>query len=255
MMHKGRFWEIDLIRGLAVVMMVLFHLAYDLSFFGIYALDIYSGFWFYFARITASIFILLVGVSLVLFASRSVNNGQGELRIKLLKRGTKIFSLGLGITAITYILIGKGFIIFGVLHFIGLSIILAYPFLNFKKLNMVMGVIIIAVGLYLQNFAFGFPWLLWLGLSPMGFYTVDYFPLLPWFGLVLIGIYLGNALYCGNKRKVELPDLSSNAFVRPIILLGRNALAIYLVHQPLIILILYLLGIAKVSIPLHFAVP
>ncbi|MGA9097376.1 MAG: heparan-alpha-glucosaminide N-acetyltransferase, partial [Methanotrichaceae archaeon] len=218
MMHKGRFWEIDLIRGLAVVMMVLFHLAYDLSFFGIYALDIYSGFWFYFARITASIFILLVGVSLVLFASRSVNNGQGELRIKLLKRGTKIFSLGLGITAITYILIGKGFIIFGVLHFIGLSIILAYPFLNFKKLNMVMGVIIIAVGLYLQNFAFGFPWLLWLGLSPMGFYTVDYFPLLPWFGLVLIGIYLGNALYCGNKRKVELPDLSSNAFVRPIIL-------------------------------------
>jgi len=242
MMHKGRFWEIDLIRGLAVVMMVLFHLVYDLSFFGIYSFDIYSGFWFYFARITASIFILLVGVSLVLFASRYVDQGRGELRIKLFERGTKIFSLGLGITAVTYILIGKGFIIFGILHLIGLSIILAYPFLNFKRFNIIIGVAIIAMGLYLQNFAFGFPWLLWLGLTPIGFYTVDYFPLLPWFGLILIGIYLGNAFYGGYKRKMELPDLSSSAFLRPIILLGRCSLAIYIVHQPLIILALYLLG-------------
>jgi len=242
---------LDLIRGIAVMMMVLFHLAYDLNFFGIYALDIYSGFWFYFARITASIFILLVGVSLVLFASRSANQGQGELGIKLFKRGLKIFSLGLGITAITYLLIGKGFIIFGVLHLIGLSIILAYPFLNFKKLNVIMGDSIIAVGLYLQNLTFGFPWLLWLGLAPMGFYTVDYFPLLPWFGLILIGIYFGDAFYGGYRRRIELPDLSSNSLVSFVTLLGRNSLIIYLIHQPLLILALYILGGANISIPLQ----
>ncbi len=249
-MHEGRFWELDLIRGIAVVMMVLFHLAYDLNFFGVYALDIYSGFWFYFARITAGIFILLVGVSLALFASRSTHRRQADLPLKFFKRGTEIFSLGLGITAATYFLIGKGFIIFGILHFIGLSIILAYPFLNFKTLNVIIGAVIIAVGLYLQNLAFDFPWLLWLGLAPADFYTLDYFPLLPWFGLILIGIYMGDALYGGYKRKVELPDLSSYAFMKPMIQLGRNSLAIYIVHQPLLILALYLLG-TKISIPLQ----
>lgn len=249
-MHEGRFWELDLIRGIAVVMMVLFHLAYDLNFFGVYALDIYSGFWFYFARITAGIFILLVGVSLALVASRSTHRRQADLPLKFFKRGTEIFSLGLGITAATYFLIGKGFIIFGILHFIGLSIILAYPFLNFKTLNVIIGAVIIAVGLYLQNLAFDFPWLLWLGLAPADFYTLDYFPLLPWFGLILIGIYMGDALYGGYKRKVELPDLSSYAFMKPMIQLGRNSLAIYIVHQPLLILALYLLG-TKISIPLQ----
>lgn len=250
-MDKGRFWELDLIRGTAVVMMVLFHLAYDLSFFGIYSIDIYSGFWFYFARITASIFILLVGVSLILTASKYGRQKRGELRIKLLKRGMRIFSLGLGITAATYILIGNGFIIFGVLHLIGLSIILSYPFLNLKRLNAALGAVIIVAGIYLQNIAFGFPWLLWLGLAPMGFYTLDYFPLLPWFGLILIGIYLGDELYKGYERIVDLPDLSSNAFVKPILLLGRNSLAIYLIHQPLIILALFILGKESFSIPLQ----
>ncbi len=251
MMHKGRFWELDLIRGIAVVMMVIFHLAFDLSFFGIYAFDIYSGFWFYFARITASIFILLVGVSLVLVASQFGEQRQDELRLEFLKRGMKIFSFGLGITAATYFLIGNGFIIFGVLHLIGLSIILAYPFLNFRTLNVVIGVTIIAVGLHLESLAFNFPWLLWLGLAPTGFYTLDYFPLLPWFGLVLIGVYLGDALYKEYKSRVELPDLSTSVFLWPIILLGKNSLVIYLVHQPLLILALYLIVKVNITIPLQ----
>lgn len=250
-MQKGRFWELDLVRGAAVVMMVMFHLAYDLSFFGVYEFDIYSGFWFYFARITASIFILLAGISLALIASKFGSKQGNDLPIEFFKRGMKIFSIGLVITAATYLLIGKGFIVFGILHFIGLSIILAYPFLSLKKLNAVMGIIIIAAGLYLQNLAFGFPWLLWLGLAPRSFYTVDYFPLLPWFGLILIGICLGDELYGGYRRRVELRDLSNSAFVRLMAFLGRNSLAIYLIHQPFLISVLYLLGMTSISIPLQ----
>jgi len=249
--HKSRFWELDLIRGIAVVMMVLFHLAFDLNFFGINELDIHSGFWFYLARITASIFILLAGVSLVLIASKFESKNYNQLFMDFFKRGMIIFSLGIIITAATYLTIGKGFIIFGILHFIGLSIILAYPFLNLKRLNAVMAIIIIALGLYLQNLDFDFPWLLWLGLTPSGFYMVDFFPLLPWFGLILIGIYLGDELYGGYKRRIELCDLSSYSFVRPLTFLGRNSLAVYLIHQPLLILALYLLGIASISIPLQ----
>ena len=65
-----RFWELDFIRGLAVVMMVLYHFLYDLDYFGGYPLNVRSGCWLYFAEATAAIFIVLVGASLTLSASR-----------------------------------------------------------------------------------------------------------------------------------------------------------------------------------------
>jgi uncharacterized membrane protein len=240
---EGRFWELDLLRGCAVIMMVVFHLAYDLNYFGVYGLDMYSGFWFYLARITAGTFILLVGVSLSLSSERARLLGQQRLFIKLLKRGLKIFALGLGITAATYLLIANGFIVFGILHFIGASIILAYPFLNMKAQNIIIGLIIIAVGLYLQGMAVNFPWLLWLGLPPRDFYTLDYIPLFPWFGVILIGIFIGNTFYGGYRRRIDPPDLSGYAPTRFFILLGRISLPIYLIHQPVLIMILYLSGL------------
>jgi uncharacterized membrane protein len=240
---KGRFWELDLLRGCAVIMMVVFHLAYDLNYFGAYGLDMHSGFWFYLARVTAGTFILLVGVSLSLSAERARLLGQQRLSVKFLKRGLKIFALGLGITAVTYLLIGNGFIVFGILHFIGLSIILAYPFLNLKAGNIIIGLIIIATGLYLQGTAVDFPWLLWLGLAPVNFYSIDYIPLFPWFGVVLIGIFLGDTFYGGYTRRIDLPDPSGSAPAMFFILLGRNSLLIYLIHQPVLITILYLSGL------------
>ena len=55
-----RFWEVDSLRGLAIVMMVTFHFIFDLYYFGIYSLNVNSGFLWWFARITAAIFIFLV---------------------------------------------------------------------------------------------------------------------------------------------------------------------------------------------------
>jgi len=61
-----RFWEIDFLRGIAIVMMVVFHILYDFSFFGNFSFDVFSGFWFYFGKACAVLFLLLVGVSLVI---------------------------------------------------------------------------------------------------------------------------------------------------------------------------------------------
>ena len=66
-----RFWEVDFLRGWAIVLMVLFHLAFDLNYFGAQQIELTSGFWFYLARFTASLFLLLVGVSLTLSHSRA----------------------------------------------------------------------------------------------------------------------------------------------------------------------------------------
>jgi len=241
-----RFWEIDSLRGIAIIMMVTFHLIFDLYFFGIYNFDVHSGFLWWFARLTASIFIFLVGVSLSLSYSRTILKGnygaQRSLFFKYLRRGLRIFGYGLIITAATWIFIGNGFIIFGILHLIGIAIILEYPFLKRKYINLILGVIFIAAGVYLMSFTFDFYGLLWLGFTPNNFYTLDYFPLLPWLGVVSLGIFFGNTIYENYTRHFKLPDFSKYLPVKVLGFLGRHSLLIYLIHQPIILFILYILG-------------
>ena len=225
--------------------MVLYHLVFDLDYFAVYDIDASSGQWLAVARVAASLFLLLVGLSLTLSHSRARLLGQEDLfGLRLLKRSAWILGLAMGITAVTYLFIGKGFIVFGVLHLIGLSLLLAYPFLLLQKANFVFGLLFILLGVYLQNISVGFLWLLWLGLAPSGFYSVDYFPVFPWFGVILMGMGLGGLLYPGYRRRIPLPDLSELPLVRALAFLGRNSLAIYLVHQPVIIVFLYLCGIS-----------
>jgi uncharacterized membrane protein len=245
-----RLWELDFIRGLAVVMMVLYHFLYDLDYFGGCPLNVRSGSWLYFAEATAAIFIVLVGASLTLSSSRARKGGASEkLFHRFFKRGLKIFSYGLVITLTTYLLIGRGFILFGVLHFIGVSIVLAYPFLRLRTFNLFAGSIIVLIGVYLQGLTFNFPWLIWLGFVPENFYSLDYFPIFPWFGLILIGIYLGNSLYNHGRRSFKLPDLSDSFVVNILGVLGRNSLLVYLVHQPALVAILFFTGVMPFKYP------
>lgn len=240
-MDIKRFWEIDFFRGAAIIMMIIFHFLYDINYFGFYNVILHSGFWRIFAHITAGIFIFLVGISLTISYSRTrLRKTRKQLRLKYLGRGLKIFSLGLIITLITYFFLNQGFIIFGILHFIGISVILAYPLLKYRVLNLFLGMFFIVVGFYLDSLTFSFPWLLWLGLKPAYFYTLDYFPLLPWFGLALIGLFIGNTFYKNNKRQFRIPELSRIKSIGLFCFLGRHSLIIYLLHQPVLIAFLYL---------------
>lgn len=240
-----RFWEIDTLRGIAIFMMVIFHLIFDLYYFGIYGINVHCGLLWWFARVTASIFILLVGISLSLSYSRTIKQGVltgKSIFYKYLKRGLKIFCYGLIITAVTWIFIGQGFIIFGILHFIGIAIILEYPFYKRKYINLILGLLFITAGIYLMGFYFDNYALLWLGVTPHNFNTLDYFPLLPWLGFVSLGLFLGNTLYENYNRHFYLPDYSKNILVKALGFLGRYSLFIYFIHQPVLILILYILG-------------
>ncbi|RZN40357.1 MAG: DUF1624 domain-containing protein [Methanophagales archaeon ANME-1-THS] len=246
---EARFWEIDLLRGVAVLMMIGYHIRYDLDYFGAYTVDLQSGFWFFFARAIATIFLLLVGISLTLSFSRATIIEKTEERLypKYLKRGLKIFSWGLVITVTTRIILREGFVVFGILHLIGISIILAYPEIKVRYRNLVLGMVFIALGMVIKKVTVEFPWFLWLGLTPARFYSVDYFPLAPWFGVVLIGIFLGNSLYPQYTRSFELYDLSKFAVIRFLCLSGRHSLLIYLVHQPVLITVLYLLDFVTIG--------
>ena len=168
--------------------------------------------------------------------------------MKYFRRGLKVFSWGLIITLLTWIFLREGFIIFGILHLIGISIILAYPFLKLLYWNLLIGLFCIFLGAYLKGFVFNFYWLSWLGFRPAQFYSVDYFPLLPWFGVVLIGIFFGNLLYLDHSRRFQFVDLSFFSGIKVFCFLGKHSLLIYLLHQPLIIAVLFLLGMANMNL-------
>ena len=236
-----RLWEIDFLRGIAIVMMIIFHILYDLNYFDIVKLSLYSGLFLLFVSSIGITFLILVGISLTLSYSRVKDKlTERQLHLKFLTRGLYIFGLGLIITIVSWLFLGKGFIVFGVLHCIGISIILAYPFLKFRYLNLFLGLILIFFGFLLKNYTFDFYWLFWLGFIPSHFYTVDYFPLLPWFGFVLVGIFLGNSLYPDFKRVFRLEDLSKFRVISFFSYLGRHSLFIYFVHQPILLSIIYL---------------
>ena len=242
-----RFWEIDTVRGIAVVLMIFFHLMWDLSFFGVSSGSMLATPWRIFARSIGSTFIFLLGLSLTLTYSRLRPKMEGrQLFRKYLLRGAMIFGWGLVITAVTYLILGRGFVVFGILHLLGLSTILAYPFLRWRWASLVAGIGIIVLGFYANDVMSLSPWLLWLGVKQLGRYMVDYYPVLPWFGVALLGVFFGLSLYPGAIPRFHLPDLSHKAPVRGLTFLGRHSLVIYLVHQPIILGTLILVGIGSV---------
>jgi uncharacterized membrane protein len=240
-LKKERFWEIDVVRAIAIVIMIVFHIFFDLNLFCNFTFNIQSGFWFWLVRVNASVFLLLVGISLTLSFSRVQDWSLRELTKKYLKRGIRIFGWGMLITIITWMFFSAGTIFFGVLHLIGLSIILAIPFLKRKNASLLLGIILVVIGLFLGTLSFEFNYLLWLGFTPENLYTFDYFPLLPWFGVVLIGMFLGKTLYPNGERKMKVFENKSFPLQKKICFIGNHSLFIYLVHQPVLIAIISML--------------
>jgi len=242
----NRFWGVDAARGVAIIMMIVYHSAYDLDTLGGYDIQSTSGHWALFADVTAGLFLSLVGVSLAISRARTTLTGW-RLFGKYLARGLRILAYGIVLT-IVFLVLGMGVVAFGILHLIGVSIILAYPFLRLRFANLVLGTLIFAAGqyilaqdLYSQSF-----WLLPFGVIPENVIMPDYRPLLPWFGVVLIGLFFGNVVY-GDGRRPTVPEDKAPILARPLVPLGRNSLFIYLVHQPVIVVLLAATGIVDLN--------
>ena len=190
--NAARLWEVDALRGVAITMMVVYHLLFDLSSLAGYDINVYTGFWRIWARATASLFILLVGVSLTLSLVRARQKAPGApLFGKYLRRGLGVFACGLLVTAGTGLLFPEAIVTFGILHFIGTSIVLAYPSSDWAGPTCPWAwpaspsASTWAASPCPSRGCCGWAW------RPTGYMTFDYFPLLPWFGLVLLGIWLG----------------------------------------------------------------
>lgn len=232
-MTTNRIWQLDAVRGLAVLGMVMYHFFFALYFFGVQPVPIFHWSWELFQTLVAGTFLVLVGISLRLRWQKLSATGQGSktLFLQFLRRAAQIFSMGLLITLVTWLFLPEYYIRFGVLHLIGVSTLLALPFLSRPTLALGTGLGILLLPLAVPRLPPG-NWLtFWIGFVPENFRSLDYFPLIPWFGLVLIGTVIGQKLRLPETRDV-VPWLSW---------IGRHALVIYLLHQPVILGVVLLL--------------
>lgn len=239
---SSTFGEIDMLRGIAIIMMVIYHFMFDLAFFG-YSRQVFEvPFWDGFQKATASLFILTAGVSAVLAAQsgRLASLSLAQRWQSFAIRGGTVFGWGLVLSLITYLALGRDlYIRFGVLHLLGLSIAVSYPFLSRRWLALALGCILYFIGSLLEDRSFEGPitWLAWLGFASADSMAVDYFPFIRWFGVFLVGTFIGQTNYTGDRRPVTSRLLQAVP-VSLLRQLGQRALPIYLLHQPILFVLL-----------------
>ena len=230
-----RFPEIDIARGLAVGVMILFHFLFDLNFFGIISIDLQSGILFWLARAAAFAFVFLAGLSCALHFHRKKDPPL------LHRRGLIIFAWGLAITLVSFLTFPTYTIWFGALHLIGLGIFLSPFFIPHPRASGWLG-----AGLFLVGSILSLPPLsdivpAWLGIFPFSFSTFDYFPLFPWMGVFLLGVWAGTRWFVGR----EIINTTIPPLFYPLIWAGRNSLVIYLIHQPILLGLIWGTGLVS----------
>ena len=223
---KPRIWELDALRGVCILCVIVVHFLFDLSFFG--GLDLTLPAWYVFIQeYGGAIFVVLSGVCVTL-GSKSV------------RRGLIVFACGMLITAVTYGMYRLGMsgadvvVKFGVLHLLGVCM-LVYP--AFKKLPpamlTVLGLVIAITGYAIRGVVVPQHWLFPLGLTYEGFTSSDYFPLFPQLGYFLIGAAIGKTAY--REKRTLLPgSFQKTGIARFFCWCGRQSLFIYLLHQPIV---------------------
>jgi len=213
--------------------MIVYHLVYDLVWFHVAQADFnHDPFWLGYRGIVVSVFLGLVGVSLVLARRAHQSRPAFWRRIAL------IAACALLVSAASYVAFAQSFITFGILHCIAVSSLLARTAVDRPRLAALAGIAIVILGNTVHLPFFDAPWLNWIGMMTHKPMTEDYVPLFPWLGVVLLGVAAGRWLVA--KERPPIAALN-RATPRWLAWMGRHSLLIYLVHQPILIAILRVL--------------
>lgn len=232
---KQRIWELDAARGLCIIAMVVIHFIYDaVSFFGLVH-------WTYAPWFTdlmnwgGIVFLLISGIC-------------ATLGTRCVHRGLIVLSCGMVITAVTAAMYRLGLadriimIYFGVLHCLGLCMVLWHFLKALPSWALaLLGVGLTGLGLWMRSFTVEVPYFFWLGLITPAFESSDYFPLLPNLGFFLLGAFIGRTLY--RQKQTLFPGIDPRKpLIRFFRACGQHSLMIYMLHQPILALIITLLS-------------
>lgn len=164
-----------------------------------------------------------------------------------LQRGILLNFCGLLITVVTLVAVPDGPVWFGVLNFLGCAVLLLMLFeKGLQKIPPHMGILIFFVlflffknvqngyvgfgsllSLHMSEELYSFGMLTPFGFPAPGFYSSDYFPILPWLFLYFCG-YFACRIFMGKETLIRMalrkvPVLSA---------CGRRTLLVYMLHQP-----------------------
>jgi uncharacterized membrane protein len=225
---KGRLVGLDVFRGWAIAMMIVFHFAYDLAWFRFTDADLsHDLFWIYFRYVIVSIFMVSVGISLSLVHTPRIRWDRVKHRAVMLGAASAT------VTIATYIQ-SPYWVYFGILHLIWVVSLVGLIFVGRAGWALVTALVIF--------YATSNGWLLDVQHAffkavhpilhlPRG--TEDLARFFPWFGAVLMGIAAHG--WGWHRIAFAWPLLAApNALNRALAFMGRHALAIYLIHLPVL---------------------
>lgn len=228
---KARVWELDAFRGIFMIGMVAVHTVYDLKY--MFRVDFNAGPLFELALdYGAILFIVLSGIS-VTFGTKHV------------KRGAIVLCFGLLISLVMFLLNkyvgGFGNVYFGILHLLGTCMLL---YAVFKKTPVwalcICATAALVLGYYIKTVQTDIVPLAVIGFDVPSFGAADHFPLFPNLGWFMAGIVIGKTAY--KKKQSLLPKaISKNFLVKFLMLCGKHSLWIYVLHQPIVYGVLYLI--------------
>ena len=235
-----RYAEIDILKGVAVICMIIFHIFYYPNQYGYKEIK-YTTFPLpLIAKISQFIFIGCVGINLVFVYSKKMKETDEEYYTKQIKRIIKLVLCALLMSLFTYFVFGDKFVKFGILHFIALSSLLLLPILG--KPRLIHGLILLLSVLHILNktnpqLFQAIPDTL---ASVVGFHTnwdaIDHFPLLPWLLIMCIGVLLGHE-YIDKKPDFLSKEVEDSPLVKGLQYIGSKSLEIYMVHWVILYLI------------------
>ena len=242
---KQRYHILDEIRGITLCSMILYHAVWDLVY-------IFGYNWKWYQSDMAFLWQQSICYTFILLSGFCVSLGKSKV-----KRGLVVFGAGILISLVTELFMPQNRIRFGVLTLLGSCMLIAALA---ERINVTIWGIIINLLLFIltRRINYGvlgfadvtvarlprFLYILgdfgnYLGFTEQTFFSTDYFSLFPWLFLFLTGYYF----YKWMEEKQWLSSMtkapSLGAWWRPI---GRYSLIIYLLHQPVVYGLLYILA-------------
>lgn len=210
--------------------MVLFHFVFDLELFGYLAPGTSTtGAWRALAVGTAGSFLLLAGIGLWLAHGAGIRWPAFWRRFAIIAAAAALVSAG------TYMAFPDAFVFFGILHSIALCSLLGLAALRLPVLAIaVLAVVVFYAPDFARSSAFDAPWFWWSGLQTLPLRTVDYEPVFPWFAPFLAGLAAAK-LATQNGILARFSTTTPSRAARLAGLPGRYSLVIYLIHQPILI--------------------
>ena len=275
MLQSKRFYEIDTLKGIAVILMVIFHFFYLVSKMEIKDINTRCGPLYASAKTAHCLFIFLVGVNLAISYKKfkeknredfenDKNKYYSKYLSKTFKRIAVLVVAAASVSILSYLAFKNLYVKFGIFHFIAAAVLLTTPIVGSKYLSLTLSAII---GLLYTIFNSGkmrnftsiachkTPIFCFItGIFNTKFSSLDHFSLVPYLGLVAFGIFIGNTLYTDKERlflKKEDSKKIDEFFEKDEILgslnlMGKYSFQIYFIH--FIVFYFILLAYKKVSL-------